>query len=424
MPILLGRRQLLRAGVLAGVALPAALRGLAFAATPTAPNGAPGLLVLVSLRGGMDGLHALSPADDAHFVELRGGAGLRTVAEGAGAGHRLDASLDTDFRLHAEAGPLAAIWREGRMAIWPAAGVPEPTRSHFEAQSLMGRGRGLRREAEAGHRGAEAGWLAAWADRLSPPGAGGSATEVTALSVRTGLAPELGGARQGMAASSLAGGLAPPGGDFGRAMLGALHDGAEGPAAAAGRAALARLQAMDRLLPRGHEGVVLPYAPAAADPDYAAARELGQALATVAQAARLNQALVAATVDMGGWDTHDAQAPRMAERLRVLSRGLAAFDRDMQDLPRRWTVLVASEFGRRLRPNRSQGTDHGRAGVVLAFGDPRFGLGRQFGAWPGLRPEALEDGVDLRVATDYRQAFAAVLQDLAPGAAVPFPRGA
>jgi hypothetical protein len=61
--------------------------------------------------------------------------------------------------------------------------------------------------------------------------------------------------------------------------------------------------------------------------------------------------------------------------------------------------------------------------VVFAFGgDGRFGLGRHFGPWPGLAPDALEDGVDLRVATDYREAFAAVLRDLAPDAALPFVR--
>jgi uncharacterized protein (DUF1501 family) len=102
----------------------------------------------------------------------------------------------------------------------------------------------------------------------------------------------------------------------------------------------------------------------------------------------------------------------MANQLRMLSRGLVAFDADMADLPRRWTVLVASEFGRRLRANANGGTDHGRAGTVMAFG--RGGaLGGHFGAWPGLSRDALEDGVDLRVAEDYRAVFRTVMRDLA-----------
>lgn len=415
-PLLLRRRQLLRLAGLAAAALPLPLRGMAFAAE--AREAPPGLLLLVSLRGGMDGLHVLSPADDARFVELRAGAGLRTAAEGARAGHRLDAVPGIDFRLHPEAAPLAAIWQEGRMAIWPAAGVPEATRSHFEAQALMGWGRGRRRD--GGGAGTDPGWLAAWADARR--GAAGGAA-VTALSAQGGMAPELAGAGRGLAVASLAGGLAPPGGAFGAAMLEALYETDAGLVGAAGRAALARLRTLDRSLARGPDGAVLPYAPANGA-SYEPAREFGRALAVVAETARRNPALMAASVDLGGWDTHDGQASRLAERVRLLAAGLGAFDRDMADLGRRWTVLVASEFGRRLRPNRSQGTDHGRAGVVLAFGDARFGLGRRFGAWPGLAPEQLEDGVDLRVATDYRDAFAAVLQDLAPGAGLPFRRGA
>ncbi|MFC7691756.1 hypothetical protein ACFQY5_21420 [Paeniroseomonas aquatica] len=188
----LGRRHLLRAG-LATAALPG-LRRLAFAEEPAAARP---LLVLVNLRGGMDGLHALSPADDADFVDLRADA-LRTAASGPRAGHRLEASSAIDFRLHPEAAPLFEIWRDGRMAIWPAAGVPQATRSHFEAQAMMGLGQGLRADP-----GGATGWLAAWA-------AGAAEAPVTALSAQGGLAPELRGARQGLGIASLADGLAPP----------------------------------------------------------------------------------------------------------------------------------------------------------------------------------------------------------------------
>jgi len=120
-------------------------------------------------------------------------------------------------------------------------------------------------------------------------------------------------------------------------------------------------------------------------------------------------------VDLGGWDTHDGQAWRMTNLVRTLSRGLAALDADLSDLPRRWSVLVASEFGRRLRANANGGTDHGRAGTVMAFGRGG-GLGGHFGAWPGLARDALEDGVDLRVAEDYRDVFRRVMRDLSPRA--------
>jgi uncharacterized protein (DUF1501 family) len=201
-------------------------------------------------------------------------------------------------------------------------------------------------------------------------------------------------------------------------MLEALYRGGGAPVAEAGRAALAAFAALDGRLARDAGGQ--PLAPGA---DYAAAEGFGRALATVAEVARLEPGLVAATVDLGGWDTHDGQAGRIANRLRVLNAGLGAFDADMAGLPRPWTVLVVSEFGRRLRSNRSGGTDHGRAGLMLAFGGGagrRFGLGRRFGAWPGLAPDALEEGVDLRVATDYREVVRAVLAELAPAGPKPF----
>ncbi|MCO6416617.1 DUF1501 domain-containing protein [Siccirubricoccus sp. KC 17139] len=402
MNLILNRRALLRAGL--ATALLLGLRGLAFAADPARP--AP-LLLLVSLRGGMDGLHFLSPADDARFNAARPSSLI------AGNGHPLEASRETDFRLHAEAGPLAEIWRDGRMAIWPAAGMPLTTRSHFEAQTLMGWGGGSRGESPV-----REGWLARWAAGASPAGA-----EVIGLSVRGGLSAELAGARHAVAVASLAGGVAPPQGEFGAAMLEALYRHGRSPVAQAGRDALAGLGGLDRRLPRGADGKVLPYQPAAGV-DYARAGTFGQALATAAQVAKLSPSLVAATVDLGGWDTHEGQPNRFAERVRVLSHGLAALDADLAELGRPWTVLVASEFGRRLRANRSEGTDHGRAGVVFAFGGGRpFGLGRRFGPWPGLNAEQLEEGVDLRVATDYREAFRQVVAELAPDRAPAFAPG-
>lgn len=392
-----GRRALLRAG-LAGAVLPG-LRGMAFAE----PAGAPPLLILVFLRGGMDALHFLSPADDAAFVEMRA-AELRTRAEGPSAGHRLDAHAGTDFRLHPEAHGLAELWRDRRLAIWPAAGVPESTRSHFEAQALMAGGRGSRQDPRAG-----AGWLSAWTAALA-----GNAPGPAAIAGQGGLTPELRGTSRALALPSLSGGLALPGGRLGAVALEALHAGGQDMVSRAVRGAIDDMRALDALLPRDGESRVTAYRPANGA-DYRPAGGFGAALATVAQAAKLHPGLVAAQVDLGGWDTHDGQAWRMTNLVRTLSRGLAALDADLSDLPRRWSVLVASEFGRRLRANANGGTDHGRAGTVMAFG--RGGrLGGQFGAWPGLSRDVLEDGVDLRVTEDYRDVFRKVMRDLSPRA--------
>jgi uncharacterized protein (DUF1501 family) len=410
MTTLLNRRGLLRLG-LAAAALPG-LRSMAFATGTTASP----LLILVNLRGGMDGLHVLSPADEPNFVDRRPPE-LRTLASGTGAGHRLDASPDVDFRLYARAEGLARIWGEGRMAIWPAAGVPEVTRSHFEAQELLGMGLGQRDE---GRR--TAGWLASWA--AASASARGALHPLSSLAAMGAMPPEMLGARAAAAVPATGDGLAMPGGAFGARMLEALHRDGRGAASQAGRDALGTLGALDRLLPRDGAGRVVPYRP---DPhaDYGPAREFGRGLMTVAQVAKLVPELSTATLDLGGWDMHEGQAWRMRELMGVLDAGILALDRDLRDLGRRWTVLMVSEFGRRLRSNRSGGTDHGRGGLVIAFGDPGFGRGpgrlaRHLGPWPGTAPEALEAGVDVRVATDYRMALGAVVADLDPAGPVPF----
>src|SRR3954447_9737753 len=118
MTFVLDRRPLLRAGF--GAALLPGLRRLAFAAAPAAAT-AP-LLVLVNLRGGMDALNFLSPVDDPQLNAARPAQLI------AGQGHRLDIPGTSNFRLHAEAAALAEIWRDGRLAIWPAAGMPMATR--------------------------------------------------------------------------------------------------------------------------------------------------------------------------------------------------------------------------------------------------------------------------------------------------------
>lgn len=389
----IGRRGLLRAG-LAVAALPG-LRGLAFADAAQAPP----LLVVVFLRGGMDSLHVLSPADDAAFVAMRN-AELRSLAEGGTAGHRLDAHAGIDFRLHREATGLAAIWRDRRMALWPAAGVPEATRSHFEAQALIAGGRGRRQDPRATR-----GWLAAWSQAIGRGNAGPAA-----LAVQGGVTPELTGADRVLAVPSLSGGLRPPGGRLGAAALEALHAGGQDRVSVAVRNAIHDMVALDSLLPRDAEARLVRYRPAIGA-DYSPAGGFGASLATVAQAAKLHPGLVAAQVDLGGWDTHEGQAWRLPNQVRTLSNGLAALDADLAELPRRWGVVVVSEFGRRLRGNASGGTDHGRAGTVMAFG--RSGeLGGRFGNWPGLAPDMLEDGVDLRVTDDYRDILRAVMLDL------------
>ena len=135
---------------------------------------------------------------------------------------------------------------------------------------------------------------------------------------------------------------------------------------------------------------------------------LGTALADAARLIHGRSGLVAAAINSGGWDHHDNQVPQIEPLLAQLGNALAAF---RADLGIKWadtTVIVQTEFGRRLRENASAGTDHGHGGVMLAAGGGVNG-GRVYADWPGLAPQNLTSGEDLAVTTDYRQVLAEML---------------
>jgi uncharacterized protein (DUF1501 family) len=113
-------------------------------------------------------------------------------------------------------------------------------------------------------------------------------------------------------------------------------------------------------------------------------------------------------VDMGGWDMHENQPGRLASLAGQLSRALAAFHVDLHDRLDTIVVVAMSEFGRRLRSNRSNGTDHGHGGLLLVSAPGIVG-GRIHGTWPGLASDRLDNAVDLAVTTDVRSVLAELM---------------
>ena len=160
----------------------------------------------------------------------------------------------------------------------------------------------------------------------------------------------------------------------------------------------------DRLW-QADSGEMRPYTP---DVDYPQNNDLSAPMMTIAQTIKLDMGLRIATVDYGGWDTHAHLADTFPFLLGELSRTLMAFWRDLGPHQQDVSVVVQSEFGRRLRSNESGGTDHGRAGAMLVLG-PQARGGRLLGNWPGLSNAALEEGADLAVTTDYRDVLAELL---------------
>ena len=133
----------------------------------------------------------------------------------------------------------------------------------------------------------------------------------------------------------------------------------------------------------------------------------GQRLRDLAALIKSGLGVQVATVDIGGWDHHNNEVQELPPLLSELATGLAAFHTDLGPAMSRVTVVVMTEFGRRVSENASRGTDHGRGGVMFALGGGVQG-GQVYGDWPGLSDAALEDG-DLRVTLDYRAVLAEML---------------
>ena len=401
------RRGLLKGSAAALLATAPGLRHVAFAAAGTPRP----LLVVVYLRGGCDGLNLISPASDPDFVAARA-TEIRVAAEGDAAGHSLANGPDPriDFRLHRAAAGLAELYAGGNLAFIHAAGLTDSTRSHFVATDMIERG-----VADAHAMNAtQSGWLARIIDKGTKPRAG----EVRLLSATSKASGLLRGADSAMVAADLSNGLALPGGDQGAKVLQALYEKAGGDVGVVGREAVTMLRSVDAKLPRNPQHRVEYHPEASAD--YGPAADLARSLKVVAQLTKLEVGLEAATVDFGNWDTHEGQTGRFRELTGRLSAGLLAFWNDMAAYHDRLTVVVVSEFGRRLRSNRSGGTDHGRGGVMAVLGG-RVAGGRFYGKWPGLASDRLDEGVDLAVATDYRQVLSEVLtaQGRDPGTILP-----
>jgi uncharacterized protein (DUF1501 family) len=395
------RRDLVRA--LASLGLGAALDGasplpglaLGLVDPPAAP---PPLLVIVHLRGGADGLYLLSPADDPDFIAARASE-LRVATSGPDAGRRIDhAPLDhIDFRLHPQMAALFELYRDGKLALIHAAGLPTATRSHFVAIDMIERGVA---DAAALNR-SDSGWLARYL-RARPP-----ASEAGAVSAAGAPSGEYLAWPKAVSVADLGGGFGAPGGPPVDQVLRRLYAEAPGLVGEAGRQALAALHLIDDRLPRDGQKKVVPYQPAK-PALYDPAGDFARPLKVVAQLAKLELGLEVATIDFGGWDTHENQPGRFRVLVERLSTGLAAFYNDLAAFHDRLIILVQTEFGRRLRSNRSAGTDHGRGGLMMVLGGKVAG-GTCYGTWPGLKANELDEGVDLAVATDYRQVVSEVL---------------
>jgi uncharacterized protein (DUF1501 family) len=341
----------------------------------------PRTLVVLFLRGGLDGLAAVAPVHDDDYRRARADLAVdRPKAGVVGA-----TALDDRFALCPDLAALLPVWRDGRLAVVHAVGSDDDTLSHFEAQDQMEHGASVAKPLAGG-------WLARWLRSR------GESDPLAAVAFGEKLPESLRGAPAACAVESIADiDVATTTGDaqgFAAALTSLHAGGGDGTGATtlvrgAARDSLRLLARVGELRAEKTTGGAYPRT------------DLGRALSQVALLVKKEVGLRAAAVDHGGFDTHYGQAVALPPKLVEFAEALAAFDADLGPFRPRVTTVCLTEFGRRVDGNASLGTDHGRASCAFVLGDGLVG-GRVHGRWPGLREEDLETPGNLRVTTDYR----------------------
>ncbi len=390
------RRTVLKGmGAAAGAGLLTSMVGDVFTSATFGAEPAGNVLVVLSLRGGSDGLSLVVPHGDSGYAQVRPTIGIPT-------GSLL--VKDAMFGLHPGFAPLEPLWRNGTFGAVQAVGMPQPDRSHFSAMERV-------EDADPGS-SARVGWI----NRMV--GLVGAGQPNEAIQLGSTLAPtSLVGTAAAMAVNDLAS-IALPGGpdrafqNRTRASLETMWRNNRTPM---GRAMSATLQttsdlsALAQSVDAPHNGAMYP------DSD------LSSALKQTARLVRAEVGTQVVTVDFGSWDHHTdlgtVDNGDMQWMVQMLAGSLAGFFADLGEDAARVTVVTISEFGRTVSQNGSAGTEHGHGNCMLLLGAGVQG-GTVHGSWPGLARGSLVDG-DLAVTTDYRSVLSEVVAARFPGAALP-----
>lgn len=382
------RRAFLKHGAMALVgtaAIPPFLTRAVMAQATTALRNRKKLVVIFQ-RGAADGLNIVIPHGEPSYFEMRPSIAIprQQIIE-----------LDGFFGLHPAMKDLKPLWDGKHLALVHAAGSPDRTRSHFDAQDFMESG-------TPGIKATEDGWLnrALQAEDESRPRA---RTLFRAVALSAQMPRTLQGRIPALALDNLRN----------------FRIGQGGPAALTASSRFESLydQSVDAVLHGvGSETFEAVKMLKSADPGrytpvagatYPKGR-FGESMMQIAQLLKADLGVEVAFADIGGWDHHQNEGSvngQLADKLREFSQSLSAFWTDMGPQAEDITIVTMSEFGRTARENGTRGTDHGHANVMLVIGGTVKG-GRVYGRWPGLAPEQLNEARDLAVTTDFRQVLA------------------
>ena len=346
-------------------------------------------LIVVFMRGAVDGLSVVVPYSDAGYYGARSTIAINRPNQDGGA---LD--LDGRFGLNPALASLMPLWQSQQLAFVVASGSPDITRSHFDAQDYM----------ESGTPGRK-GTLDGWMNRLAgatplPPG--DTPTPMRAVSVGPTL-PRIYAGPVSVSNLASGNGAAKPtlldrpaiGSAFAQMYQGDDHlSHAYQDAQASHKEMMASLNTQE---PADHED---PTANAGAPLPNGFSGDAARLATLMRKDARVEFGFMA----VGGWDTHANQGNakgQLATRLNQLGDGLMALCQGLGPTLSETTIVVVSEFGRTVRQNGNGGTDHGHGNVMWVMGGPVAG-GKVYGQWPGLDQGRLYEGRDVPVTTDFR----------------------
>lgn len=406
----LDRREFLK-GCGASVAIGALGPSMLFSQDAHAAANTYDTVVMVFLRGGYDGLNLITPIsgnDRAFYEEARPTLRIPATGTDAALPLTLASGASTGFGIHPSAVGLRDLWDAGKLAVVQSCGLQTVvTRSHFDAQAYLDLG-------TPGNLNASSGWMTrAWQAQA----VGGVSMPLLAVASRQ--PNNMRGSTQALSMPSPSDFSLNTGASQWYAYRTGMPVGTKGVTETmaslwAGQTGLeiagARADGSMRLIAQQGYTTTLPTTPVAW-PTSTFARQLW----TVAQSIRFNLGLRYAAIDLGGWDTHENQGTvgnsNYSNRIADLSLSLKAFFDELSNGGEigRVTVIVQSEFGRRVRQNASGGTDHGYGSPLLVLGGPVNGR-KLYGQWLGLDPTVLAPYFgDVPVTTDFRRVFSELM---------------
>ncbi|MFM8698771.1 MAG: DUF1501 domain-containing protein [Phycisphaerales bacterium] len=351
------------------------------------------ILVIVQLSGGNDGLNTVIPYGDREYHAARPSLSLGEPGKAKNGGAALELDRDRGIGLHPNLTGLKELHDDGRLAVVAGVGYPNPNRSHFASMDIWQSGR---------PEGKGTGWLGRYVDATCN---GNPAADVAVSVGRTAPLAMLGRTSRPIAFESadLFRWLgADAGGQMEDEYQRMVRAGELKDVAAGSQESFLMRTALDAQVTSDRIRAAVKKAPLARYPGSALAKQLQ----TVAAMIRDGMKTRVYYVSMGGFDTHANQPNSHGNLMRQLGDAMLAFQNDLkaQGNDGRVMTMCFSEFGRRVRQNASNGTDHGTAGPVFVVG-PNVNPGVQ-GKYPSLTDL---DGGDLKFTTDFRGVYQELL---------------